>query len=137
MGLLFEHDGCQLELFSGGTEGVFYANLTTGKRHHIASKDDVPLDWPQNAKDALDRAQFVVHDVCSICLQPQTPLCRCVVSPDDPCVPNVLARIDPPRAIDPLEHLMCQARKTIEIACSAARAPDRSRRSRWSSWPGT
>ena len=131
MGLLFEIDGCQYELFSSNGQGVSYINLTTGQRHHMSSKEQIPETWPQDVKDSLQGANFVTHDVCTLCLQPQTPLCRCIMTMEGEYdlwrVPPELARIDPPNTIDDLQHLICQAKKTVEIACVVAEQPHRAK----------
>lgn len=129
MGLLFEHDGCQVELFAFGGCGVSYVNLTTAKRHYLSARSEVPHGWPQNVKDMLDNAQFVKHDACPVCLQPQMPLCRCIITADEDsgmcCTPVELTRIDPPNRIDGLDHLLGQAKKTVDVACVCSRAEHR------------
>ena len=120
MGRLFEVDGCQYELFASGGQGVSCVNLTTSNRIFLASKEDIPEQWPQDIKDSLQDVQFVRHDFCAICLQPQTPLCGCRMDTYDMwCVPRVLEQIDPPPEIDDMSHLMHQAEKTMELACVA------------------
>ena len=131
MGLLFEIDDCQYELFSSQGQGVSYINLTTGQRQYIESKEQIPETWPQNVKDSLAGANFITHDVCNICLQPQTPLCRCIMTMEGEYdlwhVPPELASIDPPHTIDDLQHLIFQAKKTVEVACVVADPPHRSK----------
>lgn len=131
MGLLFEtQDGCQIELFlNGGTDGVSYVNLVTSIRTYINKMNEIPQDWPQNVKDMIRPGSLRQQDLCHICLQPQNPLCTCLLTMDGEydawCTPRVLERIDPPTPIDNLPHLMCQAKKSIELMCIAKKA-DRS-----------
>lgn len=120
MGRLFELDGQQYELFSGGADGVWYMNLTTQQKTHVASPRQVPEHWPQDVKDSLRTASFVRFEYCPVCGMPETPLCGCTHGLDDEAdwrVPRVLSRDDPPHHIDPLRQTTERATTGLSLLC--------------------
>lgn len=119
MGLLFDLDGQQHEVCAG-PEGVWHVNLTTQVSARLQGPEDVPEAWPQNIKDALRKARFERCDRCHVCGQFEAPLCGCTHGlGEDPDwrVPAVLARTEPPPAIDPLHHYVYRATAGINMLC--------------------
>lgn len=130
MGRLFELNGERYEVFSDGSQGVRYVNLTTQQSARIQSPQDVPDHWPEDVKASLQGANFVHFDHCPICRMPEAPLCGCLHGLGDDAdwrVPRVLTRIDPPPRIDPLHQHLERATMGLRLLCLLT---DRDARSR-------
>ena len=131
MGLLFEFNNQQFELFSCGQFGVSVFNLTTEKRQYFNSLSEVPENWPDHAREYLKNANFKPYETCHICLAPETPMCSCLITMEGRedydiwKTPLFINDISPPPYIDELEHLLKLATEKLQMSSLLSKMEDR------------